>query len=268
MSRPKKREVDYFPHYCEHGKVLFIIENKWGNEGYAFFYKLCELLGKKEGHSYDCNESGSWEYLLAKTLLDGEKATDILNTLYELKVIDNTLWESKIIWMQSFVDSIIDVYARRKVDLPVKPVLTTTQIPTSGVIDDINPQSKVKESKVKNTIGVEIPEWISKETWDAFVEMRKVIKKPMTDRAMTLMVGKLEKLKYLGQNVTEVLNQSILNNWSDVYEVRGKDGNTGRYNQKDTRSFRDREIDAEAESINLKYERAKALKATAPNDAG
>jgi phage replication O-like protein O len=155
--------------------------------------------------------------------------------------------------------------------------------PTTGVINNDNKGvikyvkkvlSKAIHTKDNNTkdkikkVVVEIPEWINKETWDAFVEMRKVIKKPMTDRAKELMLGKLEKLKYLGQNVTEVLNQSILNNWSDVYEVRGKDGNTGRYNQKDTRSFRDREIDAEAESINLKYERGKALKAATLNPTG
>lgn len=149
MARPKKQEVDYFPHYCEHGKVLFILENKWGNNGYAFFYKLCELLGKKEGHSYDCNEIGSWEYLLAKTLVSGIIATEILDTLSAMKIIDPGLWGSKVIWMQSFVDSITDVYARRVIQKPHKPGLLHTETPLNGIPVIINPQSKVKYSKGK-----------------------------------------------------------------------------------------------------------------------
>ncbi len=149
MARPKKQEVDYFPHYCEHGKVLFIVESKWGNNGYAFFYKLCELLGKKEGHAYNCKEPGSWEYLLAKTLFNEQDAVDILSKLSELKVINSDLWAEKIIWMQSFVDSISDVYSRRTVSKPLPPALLHTETPLSGITSADNPQSKVKESKVK-----------------------------------------------------------------------------------------------------------------------
>ena len=152
MARPKKQEVDYFPHYCEHGKVLFVIEDRWGNDGYAAFYRLMELLGKTNGHCYDCHEPENWEYLIAVIRVDENIAISILNKLASMGVIDKGLWGERRIWMQSFVDSITDVYARRKVDLPTKPLPITgfpiTEIPLSGVNDNRNPQSKVKESKV------------------------------------------------------------------------------------------------------------------------
>ena len=68
MARPRKQEVDYFPHYCDHGKVLFILENHFKNDGYAVFYKIEEVLSKTEGHCYDCSRLENWEYLLSKML--------------------------------------------------------------------------------------------------------------------------------------------------------------------------------------------------------
>ena len=44
MARPLKQTVDYFPHYVNHGKTLLIIENEYGNTGYAFWFKVIELL--------------------------------------------------------------------------------------------------------------------------------------------------------------------------------------------------------------------------------
>jgi len=42
----------------------------------------------------------------------------------------------------------------------------------------------------------------------------------MTDHAMKLMIGKLEKMKEAGQDVKAVLEQSITKSWSDVYDVK------------------------------------------------
>jgi hypothetical protein len=159
MARPKKQEVDYFPHFCEHGKVLFILEDRWGNDGYAAFYRLMELLGKTRGHCYDCSNPEGWEYMIAVIRVDEDTVVDILDKLASMQVIDNILWSEKRIWMQSFVDSISDVYVRRKVDLPTKPAplteLMSAETPLNGNTDDTNPQSKGKEIIVDNYIRQE-----------------------------------------------------------------------------------------------------------------
>ena len=55
----------------------------------------------------------------------------------------------------------------------------------------------------------------------SFVEMRKKIKKPMTDYAFKLLLNKLEKLSNgFDGNKMLILNQSILNGWQDVYELK------------------------------------------------
>jgi len=121
MARPHKMIVDYFPHYCNHGKTLYILQNKFQNDGYAFWFKLLELLAATEGHAYDFNKSQSWQFLLAKTQVSEDIANDILNTLIDLEAIDRELAEKKIIWCQNFINNIADVYKRRQVPLPEKP---------------------------------------------------------------------------------------------------------------------------------------------------
>ena len=73
---------------------------------------------------------------------------------------------------------------------------------------------------IKKETVVSLPDGFPIETWLAFVDMRKKLKKPMTDHAMKLMIGKLEKMKEAGQDVKAVLEQSITKSWSDVYDVK------------------------------------------------
>jgi hypothetical protein len=56
--------------------------------------------------------------------------------------------------------------------------------------------------------------------WMEFVEMRKKIRKPMTDKAVELIHRELLRLKGLGHDPVQVLEQSIRNGWQDVFPVR------------------------------------------------
>ncbi len=121
MSRPAKSTVDYFPHVCKDGKTMFVIESKFGNDGYAFWFKILELLGSTEGHCYNCNGLAEIEYLTAKTHLEWDKCCQILDVLANLGAIDLFLWQEKLIWSDNFVVGIADAYRRRKDKLPQKP---------------------------------------------------------------------------------------------------------------------------------------------------
>lgn len=154
MARPKKTTVDYFPHYCQHKKTMYILEQRYGNDGYAFWFKLLELLGDTEGHYINCNNEATWEFLQAKTRLDSNLCHEILNLLAKLDAIDPELWAQKVVWSQNFVDGIADVYKNRRTKVPTKPDLDSfyRQKPRQDrVSTDKNPQSKVKESKEKKT---------------------------------------------------------------------------------------------------------------------
>ena len=161
MARPKKQKVEYFPHFVSSGRTIFILENTYGNDGYAFWFKLLEVLGDSEGHYYDCNNTANWKFLLAKTNVNEVSAEKIINTLIELDQIDKELWERRIIWVQNFVDNLTELYRKRSSNLPSKPLLDTETINNDSSrgensTSDYNntaktPQRKEKESIVKES---------------------------------------------------------------------------------------------------------------------
>lgn len=190
MSRPKKAVVDYFPHYVTHGKTMFTIEGKFGNDGYAFWFKLLEMLGSTENHFIDCNDFSTWEFLLAKTRLNGETADNILAMLANCGSIDAELWENRIIWSEHFVENLSTVYLRRRVSVYTKEdvmglCIQKPHSTTQCVVK--NPQSKVKESKVNKptnpkpkkvktfipddfAISQQVREWARKEGYEPYLE--------------------------------------------------------------------------------------------------
>ena len=124
MARPRKMTVDYFPHYCKGGRTIFILENRFGNDGYAFWFKLLEILGESEGHYYDCSVCANWAFLLAKTRVDEKRAEEIIDVLIELNKIDMQLWhEARVIWVGNFVKNLSELYRTRHTPLPERPNL-------------------------------------------------------------------------------------------------------------------------------------------------
>ena len=122
MSRRHKATVDYFPHYVNHKQTLYILEQKYGNDGYAVWFKTLELLGKTEGHYIACGDPAVWCYYVATARVDEEKLIEIMDLLCSLGAVDRELWtQHKIIWSQNFINELEALYVRRKIDLPQKP---------------------------------------------------------------------------------------------------------------------------------------------------
>lgn len=171
MARPQKQTVDYFPHDTDasDGKTLTIIQSKYGNNGFAFWFKLLQLLGKTPGHYYDYNNPVELEFLCAKThQKDTETILAMLNTLADLKAIDYELHKAKVIWIQNFVNGIADAYKRTKDGVPQRPVFlinvgkygdsvsildqTVNNMITKTIKNDTEmPQTKLKEIKLNKT---------------------------------------------------------------------------------------------------------------------
>lgn len=157
MGRQKKRGVEYFPHDCVSGKTLFIIEQKYGNDGYALWFKLLESIGIKEGHVINYNDPTEREFLCAKFRLDEISASKILDDLAKLDAIDSDLWAKRIIWVTGFVGRISDVYVKRRTEIPAKPKLSIENPGSAGISGAESTQTKLKESKVKKRESTRSP---------------------------------------------------------------------------------------------------------------
>lgn len=182
MSRQATATVDYFPHIVKGGKTIYVLESKFGNDGYAAWFKILELIGSTDGHYIDCRDLAAWEFLTAKCMVDEEKLLKIIQTLANVGAIDGELWKQKVIFCQNFINNVAELYKRRSVAMPTKQSvieaaglvekdecmhyavssgqnvdIMQTLCPDSGQNVDKNPQSKVKESKVEETITTPLP---------------------------------------------------------------------------------------------------------------
>jgi hypothetical protein len=151
MARPTQNTVDYFSHDCNHKQTIYILENRYKNDGYAFWFKLLESLGSAPNHFLDLNDETACEFLAAKTNLDWSLCDEILTLLAKINAICPNLWSKKIVWCQKFVDRMAGVYAKRKRELPSKPSFCDGNDSISVVSVTEIPQSKVNKTKVNKT---------------------------------------------------------------------------------------------------------------------
>lgn len=153
MARPKKEGVDYFSHDVNStsGRTIFTLESKYGNDGYAFWFKLLEILGSQNNLCYDCTSLSNWLYLVARTKVSEDMATEILDTLSQIDAIDEELWHQKVIWVQKFSERLGDVFSKRGTETPQKPSFCHGNNQKSGVSVAESTQSKVKEIKGKES---------------------------------------------------------------------------------------------------------------------
>jgi hypothetical protein len=160
MGRTPLNTVDYFPHIAKPGKTLYILEGQFGNDGYAFWFKILEILSSSEGHFYDVSQEVEWNYFLARTRVSAQSATEMILLLTKLGNLDMELWSRKVLWCQALVDNLGEVYRKRKRPLPHKPIcdsnvnicdrnrISATEIrAVDGISATEIPQSKVEYSK-------------------------------------------------------------------------------------------------------------------------
>ncbi len=113
MARPERRNVDYFPHYISDGKKMFYIEQKYGNDGYAAWFKILESLASTDDHFLNLSNKMDLLFLSAKCRIESDTLLSILNDLCDLGEIDEFLWQNNIVYSAKFIESIQDAYTRR-----------------------------------------------------------------------------------------------------------------------------------------------------------
>lgn len=165
MARQQRNDVDYFPHPVNHGKKMFYIRQKFGNDGYVIWMMLLENLGKADNHYLYLNDEIQLMYLSSEMMVDSNKLLEVIEVLVKFDEFDSELWESKILFNQKFNESISDAYKKRSNDiitrnqlldlLSAKGILNESKLPRKRSKlpskGSENTQSKVKESKVKNS---------------------------------------------------------------------------------------------------------------------
>ena len=120
-----------------------------------------------------------------------------------------------------------------------------------SITNESSPNESITNSKKERKAGKEkeksfdsiIEEYTEdqelRETLGEFLKMRQRIRKPMTNYAFTLMLKKLDKMGSTKKEKMDLLNQSIVNGWLDVYPLKQNGQNTQKkVDQWDNRFYR------------------------------
>jgi hypothetical protein len=263
MARPQKQGLDYFPHDTDasNDEKLEAMELKHGLTGYALYFKLLERIYRQANLELDVSDAETLQILSRKWHISTKNLTGMIGTAVRLGLFDKDAYLSAKILRSSAIcrraSGILEKrnsMKQRYLDLK-EHVSDAETIPETGVSaeflsdkdkdkDKVKDKEEIKETITKETIQKKeyvLPDWIKQETWDAFLEMRKRIKKPLTDYGCQVAIKKLRKLKDEGQNPNEILDASIMNSWQGIYPERGNgnNGKTGQLNEKPGSGFRD-----------------------------
>ena len=169
-----------------------------------------------------------WDYSVAglQTLSkDGKDSTT--GALVELEKLGYLLRQKVVDEKGRFAGYDYHIYEKPKTEKPLTGNPPTDKPPQYNIkqsnIDVSNIEDIKKERKTSYDALIEqsgFNEKVQKSLYE-FIKMRKLIKKPLTDRALTNIISRLKGLSR-GDNETadEILNQSIDNAWQGIFEVK------------------------------------------------
>lgn len=151
MGRGEKKTVDYFPHKISHGRRMYIIERKFGNDGYATWFKLLEQLGRSEHHYIDLSQDNQDLYLQSVFRIDADTFNQLMTLFCDLEIIESDMYLThRILFSQEFVQSINEAYKRRNNKLLYKYDLCQhLNIELEGIDKDRYKNPHIKENKTK-----------------------------------------------------------------------------------------------------------------------
>lgn len=169
----------------------------------------------------------SIRYALSKLEKDGYIVTGNYNTI----PMDKTKW-------YALTEKTYSLLENSQMDLEFFPDGISN---TTKAIPDNKPDSKknVRKNDTEETFEEIINSLVeNKEIRNVlveFIKMRKLIKKPLTNRALKNIISKLKKLA--GEDAVlamAILDQSITNGWQDIYQLKEDYGSKQNKKRKST----------------------------------
>ena len=131
-------------------------------------------------------------------------------------------------------EAVYDIFEQPKSDFPTleKPtlenrtLLNTNKLNTKVLNTNNKKVSKAQSKPVENFDSIIQKSTESTELREAlveFVKFRKLIKKPMTNKALELIIAKLNKIGASDMERVAILNQSIERGWAGVFSLKDEE---------------------------------------------
>jgi hypothetical protein len=133
-------------------------------------------------------------------------------------------------FQEAFVEAFTEDFAKGMPNQEPEPEPELEQERAASVRPNITQAAAAKTKNQSRAIRAAtsafvLPDWLPLDSWIAYLEMRRDKRKNPTERAKELVVRELDKLRASGQDPALVLDQSTRNGWTDVYAMKGSNGN-------------------------------------------
>ena len=168
-------------------------------------------------------------YEWARVLREKNKKTEkILHFLQEKSVADIHFLDNQnitIISRRMVKDNKISLIRQEVGKLGGNPGLKKIEENRKKLVNQSpnqNNQSPSPTPTTKITNKAQAPDWLDHKLFNDFLEHRKKLRKPMTEKAKELFFSKLNKFKEQGFNPTELIETAIVSGWQTVYEPRDR----------------------------------------------
>ena len=163
---------------------------------------------------------GSLQYLADWTLSTKQGVMKVLKSLQEKELINKEEEYKNGVKFVKYYATEFNRGMKHSLMGGIKQSLTNNKEEDNKFDNQDNKKEK-KESEFDEVLN-QIEDVKLRETLIAFIKMRKTIKKPMTTHALELLIKKLNRLTNNIDRQIELLENSILNGWQDVYVKQEK----------------------------------------------
>ena len=238
-----KSGLDFFPLDVCLDKKFELIEAEYGLTGFGVIVHLLQEIYGKEGYYIEWTEEVA--LLFARRCgLGGSVVSEIIEASIRRGMFDKEIYDKyHVLTSRGIQKRYFEAVSRRKVlevDYNILLVNVAQICPNADIraknVDifsenvNISEQSKEEKSKVKKSKE----EYKCASALDValndFAEMRKKMRKPLTDRALALTLSELEKLAPGDdEKKIAILNQSIQRGWQGVFPLKDEHKQTSRF---------------------------------------
>lgn len=239
------KEAYYFSHdsNARHDPKITAMRGVYGSEGYGWFWMLIEMMRESEGYKLDLRSKYTWNAFALQLQAESKRVEQFVqDCIHEFDLFeadDNHFWSPSLLRRMEIREQISE--SRRKASkvrwdkekqssdealIDAKGMQMHSNADANGMQGKERKvkerEKKLKESKKDNTFSAYTSNTDLVETLESFVEFRKQMKKPLTDRGIKLLLGKLDKLASNDEEKIAILEQSILMGWQGIFELKDK----------------------------------------------
>jgi hypothetical protein len=160
MARPKKNNMDYFSHDngMRNDRKIKAVRARFGLQGYAVYNMLLELLAEADCLIIEWNATEK-ELIAGDFGITAETLTEMVEYFISIDLMNRqngwlyskTFDERSELLFNKRTSDLLSLRSENGINLSETPI-SETETPENGSLSGINPQSKVKDSKVKKSI--------------------------------------------------------------------------------------------------------------------